>query len=324
MVDRNGRNIDYMRISVTDRCNLRCIYCMPKEGVEGIPHEEVLSYEEMLRVVKAAAALGIRKIKVTGGEPLVRKGIVSFIRRIKNIDGIDEVTMTTNGVLFPKYGQALAEAGLSAVNFSLDCLDAESFCRITRFDAISHVKDAIELALKLGIKTKINCVPIDQYNSDDLVALAGLAKEKPIDVRFIELMPIGLGRDYSPVSRETVLEKLVKAYGLPMKSTAVHGNGPAVYYDFPGFKAGIGFISAISHEFCETCNRVRMTADGKLKLCLCFNNGIELKPLLRGGASDEDLKDALFNAIYEKPAHHNFNEKMEESNDLRKMVQIGG
>lgn len=324
MVDRYGRTIDYLRISVTDRCNLRCIYCMPQEGVDNMHHEEILTLEEILRIVKVAVAIGVDKIKITGGEPLVRKGIISLIDRIKNINGIKAVTLTTNGVLFGKYGKALKEAGLDAVNFSLDCIDPETFYKITHKDEYGKVKEGIELALKLNIKTKINCVPLGDYNRGEIIKLAGLAKQKPIDVRFIELMPVGLGKQYSPIKSEIILSELTKEFGKPIKSNVVHGNGPAVYYDFPEFMGSIGFISAISHEFCDTCNRVRLTADGMLKLCLCYNYGINLKPFLRGDASDDKLKNAIYKTIFEKPEHHNFNGETCNMNEVKKMVQIGG
>lgn len=324
MVDQYGRIIDYMRISITDRCNLRCIYCMPEEGIECIPHNEILAYEEILRVVRAAAANGISKIKITGGEPLVRKNAAELIRQIKQVEGIREVTLTTNGVLFIEQGADLIAAGLDSVNFSLDTQDASKFSTITRVDAYRKVLASIEYALQLGLNTKINCVPLQPYDYADLTELAGFARKYPIDVRFIELMPIGLGQQYELVKSEFILEQLTGEYGEPKVSPVIHGNGPARYYDFPGFKGSIGFISPISNIFCENCNRIRLTASGTLKLCLCNNRSLELKPLLRGGISDEQLSEVIKNAIYDKPREHHLGGPDDDTTETKKMVQIGG
>ncbi len=324
MQDRFGRKIDYMRISVTDRCNLRCVYCMPEAGVESIPHGEILSYEEILRVVHAAASMGVEKIKITGGEPLVRKGVASLVRMIKETPGIKTVTMTTNGVLFPQLGKELAGAGLDGVNFSLDTLDAQAFAALTRFDALENVLEGVHLAIKLGLKTKLNCVPMQTQESADWVNIAGLAKNNPIDVRFIEMMPIGLGSDFETVSNDIVMQKLTEAFGQPVRSAVIHGNGPAVYYDFPGFHGSVGFISALSHSFCANCNRIRLTADGELKPCLCYNAGLALKPLLRSGISDESLRSAMAGVIEAKPKQHQLGEAANSASETRRMVQIGG
>ncbi len=324
MLDNCGRKIDYMRISVTDRCNLRCIYCMPKEGIACISHDEILSYEEIIRVVQAGALLGIEKIKITGGEPLVRKGIASLVRMIKQTPGIKTVTLTTNGVLFPELGEELIKAGLDGVNFSLDSLDAKTFEMLTRFHVLDKVKEGINLALQLGLKTKLNCVPVESCNGEDWVALAALAKERLLDVRFIEMMPIGLGRDFSTVNNAEVMEKLIERFGQPVRSFSAHGNGPAVYFDFSGFQGSIGFISAVSETFCAGCNRVRLTADGVLKPCLCFYDGLPLKPLLRKGIPDEELTDKIRDVIENKPQHHKLCEVADKTTETRKMVQIGG
>jgi len=324
MVDQYGRTIDYMRISITDRCNLRCIYCMPEKGIECIPHNEILTYEEILRLVKAAAANGISKIKITGGEPLVRKNAAELIGKIKLVEGIQEVTLTTNGVLFKEQGAGLVEAGLDGVNFSLDTQNASNFSRITRVDTYRQVIASIEYSLQLGIRTRINCVPIQPYDYTDLAALAEFARNNPIDVRFIELMPIGLGLQYEPVRSEIILDQLTREYGVPDISYTTHGNGPARYYDFPGFKGSIGFISPMSDIFCENCNRIRLTASGTLKLCLCNNKNLELKPLIRNGISDDQLADVIRNAVFDKPQSHHLNEPADETSETQKMVQIGG
>lgn len=324
MVDQYGRTINYMRISVTDRCNLRCIYCMPPDGVESIPHNEILTYEEIMQVVTAASSIGIDKIKITGGEPLVRKNITELIDRIKRVKGIHKVTLTTNGVLFDQYAETLAETGLDSVNFSLDCLDAAAYYKITRVDAFKKVMQAIELALKIGLQTKVNCVPIFSYNDVDLTAMAKLAKKYPIDVRFIELMPIGLGKEFLPLKNGDVLHQLIREYGQPRPSSFVHGNGPASYYDFPDFKGSIGLISANTGEFCGACNRVRLTSDGKLKMCLCNQTNLDIKSLLRGGISETELMETMKSAIACKPKRHHLSDPNDSTTENKNMVQIGG
>ena len=323
MKDSAGRNINYMRISVTDRCNLRCAYCMPPEGVQSLPHSEILQYEEILRVIRAGVSLGIDQYRITGGEPLVRKGIMDFARMVKQTPGVKSLSISTNGVLFSDMGEALKDAGLDAVNFSLDCMDAKRFHRLTRVDALDGVMKGIRTALKLGLKTKINCVPMQDYNASDWVSLAALAKDNPLDVRFIEMMPIGLGQDYKFVDNADVFEALVLAFGEPEKSVKCHGSGPAEYWDFPGFKGSVGFISAMSHAFCGSCNRVRLTADGLLKPCLCYEDGLNVKELLRAEVSNEELQAAIAQTITSKPKCHNFCEDSGTS-EKRKMVQIGG
>lgn len=322
MLDGAGRTINYMRISVTDRCNLRCVYCMPPQGVESLPHVEILEYEEILRAVRAAISLGIDRYRITGGEPLVRRDITDFVRMMKQTPGLRHLALTTNGVLFSEMGEELKESGLDAVNFSLDCMDAGSFCRLTRVDAWSSVMEGIRTALRLRLKTKINCVPMEDYNAGDWVKLAFLAKDNELDVRFIEMMPIGLGKGFKPVSNADVLTCLTGEYGEPAKALKSRGNGPAEYWGFPGFKGSVGFISAISDAFCGSCNRVRLTADGELKPCLCYGEGLSLKPLLRGGASDDELTKAMKETIFGKPLRHSFCEG--GASECRKMVQIGG
>ncbi len=324
MVDGIGRKIDYLRISVTDRCNLRCLYCMPEAGIEYLEHEEILTYKEILTIVKVVSQLGIRKIKITGGEPLVRKGIINLIRRLKDIDGIEEVTMTSNGVLLGDMAEELAGAGLDSVNVSLDTLNKTNFNSITRRDCLDKVIYGIKKAVDAGLKTKINCVLIAQLHGEDLENMLKIAKEYPIDVRFIEIMPIGFGKNYSPVSNDQILAEIENEYGRLQRSKTKHGNGPAVYYDMPGFRASVGFISAVTDEFCENCNRIRLTADGNLKLCLHYNKGVALKPLLRSGISREQLKIVIEKAIYNKPACHSFSSDCADNIELRNMVQIGG
>lgn len=208
MLDGYGRNIDYLRISVTDKCNLRCVYCMPEQGIGNLKHSDILSYKEILTVVKAVSELGISKIKITGGEPLVRKGIVNLVRSIKSVEGIDQVTMTTNGVLLGAMAEELVNAGLHSVNISMDTLNSISFYRITRRDCLDKVLYGLRKSLEVGLETKVNCVPIKEMNMDSLIHILRIAKDNPVDVRFIELMPIGLGNSFSPISNKELVHML--------------------------------------------------------------------------------------------------------------------
>ena len=350
MQDGLGREIDYLRISVTDKCNLRCRYCMPPHGITPLAHEEILTLEEIFRLVGIMEQLGIRKVRLTGGEPMVRKNLPWLVEQIHGLCGIREIAMTTNGTLFAPQAKVYREAGLTAVNISLDTLDPERFRCITSCDradrtaGVDSVLRAIDAALEQQLRVKINCVPCVEMNGDDLEGIAMLAEDRPVDVRFIELMPIGCGKDYTGISSEEILRRLERRFGaaiaVPGKSPlAVAGrvadpyekpDGPAEYYQFPGFCGRIGFISPISHKFCRECNRVRLTCEGRLKLCLHYDRGLELKPLLRSGASDEEIGRQIINALKEKPSEHHFRESAagEELSDgveeQRKMVQIGG
>lgn len=325
MIDKLNRKIEYMRISVTDRCNLRCVYCMPEEGIENISHEEILSYDEIIRICKCIANLGIKKIKITGGEPLVRKDIINLIKEIKKIEGIDEVTITTNGVLLYEMSDQLYEAGIDAVNISLDTLNRDKFFRITRRDKYENVFMAINKLTGLGIRVKINCLAIKEHNLDEIVKIAEYSKNNNIDVRFIELMPIGYGKSYTGISNKIILGLLEDEYGSFKKVKEKRGNGPAVYYKNDEFKGYIGLISAISNEFCETCNRVRLTANGFLKLCLHYNKGIDLKAPIRNNITDKELENMIYHAIRNKPLGHNFyHDSNIENVENKNMVQIGG
>jgi GTP 3',8-cyclase len=281
MKDQYERNIDYMRISVTDRCNLRCRYCMPEEGIEGVGHADILTFEEIIQIAEAGAGIGIKKIKITGGEPLVRKGIVGLVDSLKKIPGIREVTMTTNGVLLKNYAESLYQAGLDAVNISLDTLSPIKYIHITRRDLLDEVMFGIEKAYEIGLKTKINSVAMKGFNNNEIPMLAAIAMNHRIDVRFIEIMPIGLGRNYESVSVKEIQAMLEEVYGPGKESNIKHGNGPAIYLDYEGFQGSIGFISAMTNEFCKSCNRIRLTAEGELKLCLNHNYGISLRTMLR-------------------------------------------
>lgn len=325
MLDKLNRKIDYLRISVIDRCNLRCVYCMPEEGIESIPHDEILTYDEILRICEIVSELGIRKIKITGGEPLVRKDIVNLIRDIKNIDKIEQVTLTTNGILLHEVLDDLYDAGIDAINISLDTLNKDNFKKITRRDGLEKVLMSIDKAYDLGIRVKINCLAIRDFNLKEIVEIASFAKDREIDVRFIELMPIGFGKKYTQIDNDEILSILESHFGTFEIVTEKRGNGPAKYYRNQNMKGCIGFISAISHEFCESCNRIRLTSSGFLKLCLHYNKGIDLKGPIRNGISDEDLKKLIHNTIWNKPISHKFGHANGEQDiELKNMVQIGG
>ena len=285
MQDSFGRKIEYLRVSVTDKCNLRCRYCMPQEGITRLAHDDILRLEEWARIIRIMQELGITKVRFTGGEPLVRKNLIQLIKDVHALDGISQIAMTTNGILLGEQAADLREAGLTHVNISLDTLNPRTFEEITMVDALNQVLSSIEKALQAGLQVKINCVPCQEWNGEDLTDIAALARQYPLDVRFIELMPVGCGREYHGISSDRVLEKLEQQYGraVPVQANNEKG-GPAKYYDFAGFQGKVGVISAMSHQFCGSCNRIRMTAEGRLKLCLHYQDGIELRPLLREAA----------------------------------------
>lgn len=325
MTDGYGRSIDYLRISVTDKCNLRCRYCMPPEGVERLPHQEMLTLEEICRLVEVMADMGLKKVRLTGGEPLVRKNLRKLVEDMGSLDALETIAMTTNGILLENHVAEWKQAGLSEVNISLDTLNAGRYRQITGFDGYRAVRRAMDQVLEQGMRLKINCVPCRELNEQDVAELAGLAQTAPMDVRFIELMPLGCGRQFHGIPSDEILQRLEEAYGTAQAVEEKRGGGPAKYYTFVGFAGRVGFISPLSHKFCSSCNRVRLTAEGRLKLCLHYNCGLELKPLLRQGASREQLKEAIAKALERKPREHDFaHPETAADADTKKMVQIGG
>lgn len=318
MKDKAGREIDYMRISITDRCNLRCKYCMPGD-IETTDMANLLTYEEIAKVTETAASLGIRHIRLTGGEPLVRRGCVDLVKKIKNISGIDTVGMTTNGVLLAEHARALKEAGLDSVNVSLDTLDETEFQRLTGRDELKAVLAGIGAAQEVEIPVKINTV---HYKNLDWRAVLAYADERQIPVRFIEMMPIGYGAAYTGKSNEELFRQIEDCYGSASEA-GKHGAGPAVYYHFPGLNIEVGFISAIHHKFCENCNRIRLTSEGYLKLCLCYEKGVDLRAVLRDPEKGQALQEVMKKAILEKPVEHCF-EQISEMTEHKAMVRIGG
>ena len=325
MIDSLGRTIDYLRISITDTCNMQCVYCTPECHTNMSPSLDSLSSEELLRICHCMARLGVTKIKITGGEPLLRKDIISLVKEIKSISGIRQVTLTTNGVLLDQTIEALVDAGLHGVNISLDTLNPEHFHRITRRNQLRMVLDGLEKTLATSIPSvKLNTVAIQELNGDELMPLIELTRNTRLSVRFIELMPIGIGRQFTPMSPEMILSQIEETFG-PLKRIEQQGNGPATYYQLEGFKGTIGFISALSNEFCESCNRIRLTASGDLKLCLHYNKGISLKTALANHLTDDQLCDLIGSAIYNKPLKRGFKDPLDLAHlELKNMIQIGG
>ena len=325
MFDSKGRNIHYLRLSVTDLCNLRCRYCMP-DGVDKLEREDILTYEEFLRLAALFAQCGVDTVRVTGGEPLVRKGVEQLVKGLKAIPGIRKVTMTTNAVLLEQQLPALLEAGLDSVNISLDTLDPALFAKITARDEFAAVQAGIHAALESGIPVKLNCVPQVGVNEGELEALAALAQDKPLQVRFIEMMPIGYGAAMPCISGPELLARFRRRWPelapLPGAACAALGDGPAVYYTVPGWKGDIGFIAAVHGKFCASCNRVRLTSQGFLRPCLASETGCDLRTLLRGGAADEELLQAIRETIWSKPREHHFGDNSMPA--TRGMYRIGG
>lgn len=323
MQDQFQRQIEYLRISITDRCNLRCQYCMPATGVEWIPHEQILSFEEIHRLIRISTQIGFKRFRLTGGEPLVRKGIVNFISQVSQIPGVEDLMLTTNGMLLPEMAYDLKAAGLNRVNISLDTFDSERFREITRGGDVTKVLQGIFRSLEAGLEpVKINAVVVRDFNLHELPKFLELAQNYPLHVRFIELMPIGISSDRRNefVSIDEMKE-ILGLQGLELEKNQL-GGGPAEYVSPAGFKGSIGFISALSRHFCNTCNRIRLTADGKLRPCLHSPKEIDLREALRNGSSDEELKKLLMQAIWNKPAEHHMNDEAWQGS--RGMSQIGG
>lgn len=320
------RKIDYLRISVTDRCNLRCVYCMPEEGVELMKHQELMTFEEIVDLVKALVPAGIRKIRLTGGEPLVRIGIAELIAKIRSIPEIEDITLTTNGIRLAEMAEDLKNAGLTRVNVSLDSLKADKFKEITRWGDLSMVLKGIEKAIAVGLTpVKLNVVAIRGFNDDEFMDFADLAFRKDLQVRFIELMPIGESDQeaflkHYPIGE--IKELLETRYDLePTKS--IQTNGPAENYRLVGGKGSVGFIGAISHKFCSTCNRLRLTADGKMRPCLHKDIEYDVLAMIRGGINYDDIRRFVVEEIIgNKPEEHNMEEGW--GSQKRKMSQIGG
>lgn len=323
MIDRYGREINYLRISLTDRCNMRCQYCMPTD-VPRVSHDEILRYEELLQICRAALQVGINRFKITGGEPLVRKGAISFMQSLRQLPGVQSVTLTTNGMALRPHIPALQDMAIDAVNISLDSLDAALFQQISGVDGVSCVWQAIQQTVRAGIRTKLNAVLLKQTKSQ-LLPLAKLAEIMPIDVRFIEIMPIGYGATQTGYTADQALAVLRSAYPDLRAVSQRRGNGPAVYYQSKRMQGCIGFIAANTHKFCQQCNRMRLTSTGFLKPCLCYDDGVDLKAIIRSDQTDRQtaLRQAICRAAAQKPAGHCFDD-MNQMTEHRTMNQIGG
>ncbi|MBW2623216.1 MAG: GTP 3',8-cyclase MoaA [Deltaproteobacteria bacterium] len=326
MVDSFKREITYLRLSITDRCNLRCQYCMPQGMTSKLPHEDILTYEEFLRLAEIAVEEGVSKIRLTGGEPLVRRNFLDLVSELHKLPGLLNLCLTTNGILLSEMAEPLAAAGIGWVNISLDSLKPEKFQQITGFDNFHQVWQGVESALSVGFEAvKINVVAIRGMNDQELIDFARLTLERPLDVRFIEYMPMGAVGYWSAerfISSSRIKENLSPLGPLtPVLST--EKDGPVKKYRLPDGRGTLGFISALSDHFCASCNRIRLTADGKLRLCLHSNRELDLKTPLRQGATREELTDILRQAVRGKPAQHHLGEKIHPSSN-RSMNLIGG
>jgi cyclic pyranopterin phosphate synthase len=324
--DPFDRTITYMRISVTDRCNLRCIYCMPAEGLPWIPKADMLDFDEIVNVVEAAALLGVKGIRLTGGEPLIRPKLPELVARIAAIDGIEDISLSTNGLLLADQAPALARAGLRRVNVSLDTLQPARFEELARRPGLDAVLAGIDAAIEAGLfPIKLNCVVMRGRNDDEIAAFAALTKSRPIAMRFIELMPVEKNVELQGdayLSSDEVLER-IRALDALEPVEGPKGNGPARYYAFKGAPGTVGVISPLSHEYCGTCNRVRVSADGNLRLCLFGDNEIDLRTPLRAGKSREELAAVIRRAVLIKPERHHLRIG-EAQSALAAFSQIGG
>jgi cyclic pyranopterin phosphate synthase len=327
LLDDYYRNINYLRLSITDLCNLRCRYCMPEEGVDLIEHGDLLTYEEILGVVEVFARNGISKIRLTGGEPLVRKGVVDLIKGIGKIEGIKDLSLTTNGVLLREYAKDLAEAGLRRINISLDTLRPERFAYITRRDKFKEVWEGIEAALRYRLSpVKINVVAIKGFNDDEVQEFARLSLTYPLHIRFIEFMPVGGGSDWhgeGGISSSQIMKE-IREIGELIPIGPQANDGPAQRYYIKGGKGEIGFISPISSHFCAQCNRLRLTPDGRIRTCLFSDDEIDLKGVVRESGGDEaKVEEILYQALQAKPEGHHIGD-VRFKKCQRGMHAIGG
>jgi molybdenum cofactor biosynthesis protein A len=323
--DNHNRPISYLRLAVTDRCNLRCFYCMPEEGIKYLPKHQLLTYEEMERLVRVLARLGVSKVRITGGEPFVRAGLMDFMHRLADIDGLNDISMTTNGVLTAPHVADLAALGVKAVNLSLDTLDRERFHKITRRDELPAVLNTLDALLDAGIQTKINAVVMDGQNTQDLIPLAEMARTMPVDIRFIEEMPFNGEGSHYPVLHWThrlIVDELRNHFPDLQKLPDPPFSTSAIY-QVPGHLGTIGIIAAFSRTFCGTCNRIRLTAQGTLKTCLYDDGVLDVRALMRAGATDDELTAAFLRAFAHRPAT-GFEAEQKRDTIVESMSTIGG
>lgn len=326
LVDAFARPIEYLRVSVTDKCNLRCVYCMPEGGLPWLHRDEILSYEEIAAIVRAAASVGVRAIRLTGGEPLLRRDLHVLVREIARIPGIEDLSLSTNGLLLEEQAEALAQAGLQRINVSLDTLQPDRFQQIARRPGLDLVLRGIEAAIAAGFAPlKINCVVMRGRNDDELADFAALTRRLPIAVRFIETMPVlayAQAQSEEYVSADELLERL-RAIGDLQPVDGPRGNGPARYFAYPGAPGSIGVISPLSHDYCNRCNRIRLTADGRLRLCLFGDHHVDLRAPLRGGAGEAEIAGILERSMLIKPERHHL-KLGETASRMRALSEIGG
>lgn len=330
MLDSYNREINYLRVSITDRCNLRCNYCIPKEGLSLIGHDDILRYEEILRIIRVAARTGINKIRITGGEPLVRRGVVDFVASVTALGDLRDISLTTNGILLEAYAAKLFTAGMKRINISLDSLDPQKYSLITGGGDLSKVLSGIDEVHRIGFSPiKINTVAIKGFNDDEILDFAELSLHNPYQIRFIELMTLGhVARDNNNqyVSNTVIREIIGRRYHLePIDGKRNKMDGPAQIYRIEDAVGEIGFISPLSHKFCHECNRLRLTADGHLRICLLSDEVVDLKGPLRGGCSDADLSDLIKRAITQKPLQHDIScDEGHRKKCMTDMSSIGG
>jgi cyclic pyranopterin phosphate synthase len=325
-IDPYNRKVTYLRVSVTDRCNLRCIYCMPVKDLKLLDHADILSYEEIVKLIDLATDLGVKKVRLTGGEPLLRRGFVRLVESVCRIPGLEDVSITTNGVLLKKMAAPLFEAGLRRINVSLDTLNALKYTKITGRACFDVVWEGLQMAETVGFwPIRVNVVAIRGVNDDELHQLANLSVQKPYHIRFIEYMPIGQDNNWTPqtyISSDEIKSRL-EAFGPLYKVPPSIHDGPVERYQFKSAKGEIGLISPLSHHFCPSCNRIRLTSDGKLRPCLFSDDEVDVKSSLRSGSSREDLKEIFLQAIARKPRRHRA-ESMKQGGSSRAMSMIGG
>jgi cyclic pyranopterin phosphate synthase len=323
LVDAFGRKVDYLRLSVTDRCNLRCVYCMPPEGIPLKPTAEILTYDELLRIARVAASLGVRKVRVTGGEPLVRGGIVEFVRDLARIPGIEDLAMTTNGIGLSELAAPLKAAGLHRVNVSLDTIRRDRFAEITRRDRLPEVLAGIDAAIRAGLSpVKINVVLLHGLLPGEVDDFLAMARDTPVTVRFIERMPIGCSPSEGYVSADGVRARIL---ALPGAAEATGGRPAAAHdYEIPGFAGRIGLISPVSRKFCSDCNRLRVTAVGRLRNCLFTRETLDLRSLMRNGGDDDAVADMIRKAVAAKPEGHDLCGTGTEPSAAEPMSRVGG
>lgn len=326
LTDTFNRKITYLRISVTDRCNLRCVYCMPEAGLPWIPKDEILSYEEIVRVVRAAAQIGVTSIRLTGGEPLIRRDLDRLVAMIAAVPGIDDIALSTNGLMLAEQAQGLHDAGLTRVNVSLDTLREDRFFTIARRPGLERVLAGIEAAFDVGLgPVKLNCVAMRGQNDDEIEAFAEMTRRRAIAVRFIEVMPVeeNVGLQSGAYISATEILDRIRAIADLQPVQGPQGNGPARYYAFDGAPGTIGVISPLSHDYCDTCNRVRLSADGRLKLCLFGDHHIDFRTPLRDGAGEDVIISLFRGAMYVKPERHHLDVGTTAS-AMRALSEIGG